>query len=39
MPSKIGQRKTNTIGCHLHMGSKKIRQTSVYNKIETNSQI
>ena len=37
MLSEISQRKTNTIWYHLHVKSKKIQQTSKYNKYQADS--
>ena len=37
--SEISQTKTNTVGYHLYMESKKIQQTTEYNKKEGESQI
>ena len=37
--SEISQRKTNTVWYHLYLGSKKMKQTNVYSKAETDSQL
>ena len=39
MLSEISQRKTNTVWYHLYVESKKIQQTSVYNKKEADTDI
>ena len=39
MLSEISQRKTNTLCYHLHVESKKIKQTNICYKTETDSKI